>query len=104
MWMYTCLDRSPQCTTEGQQLRYCGVGAGFDDVIVDGNVDELKVRVLATCEQVHMLTCRLAVCCVLCEGREGSCSCQARILRSREVVRLDPEPTIAFTVCNAILS
>lgn len=27
---------------EGQQLRYCGVGAGFDDVIIDGNLDELK--------------------------------------------------------------
>ena len=28
---------------EGQQLRYCGVGAGFDDVIVDGDLDALKV-------------------------------------------------------------
>lgn len=27
---------------EGQQLRYCGVGAGFDDIIIDGNLDELK--------------------------------------------------------------
>lgn len=30
------------CAAEGQQLRYCGVGAGFDDTIVDGNLDELK--------------------------------------------------------------
>ncbi|KAI0073872.1 hypothetical protein K474DRAFT_1666080 [Panus rudis PR-1116 ss-1] len=29
-------------SAQGQQLRYCGVGAGFDDVIVDGNLDELK--------------------------------------------------------------
>ena len=29
---------------EGQQLRYCGVGAGFDDVYIDGNPEELKVR------------------------------------------------------------
>ena len=27
---------------EGQQLRYCGVGAGFDDVIIDGDADALK--------------------------------------------------------------
>ena len=30
------------CAIEGQQLRYCGVGAGFDDIIVDGNLDEMK--------------------------------------------------------------
>ncbi|THH31451.1 hypothetical protein EUX98_g2754 [Antrodiella citrinella] len=29
-------------SAQGGQLRYCGVGAGFDDVIVDGNLDELK--------------------------------------------------------------
>ncbi|THG96203.1 hypothetical protein EW026_g5580 [Hermanssonia centrifuga] len=29
-------------SAQGQQLRYCGVGAGFDDVIVDGNLDEMK--------------------------------------------------------------
>ncbi|KAH8100761.1 hypothetical protein BXZ70DRAFT_935724 [Cristinia sonorae] len=29
-------------SAQGQQLRYCGVGAGFDDVIVDGNLDDLK--------------------------------------------------------------
>ena len=28
---------------EGQQLRYCGVGAGYDDIIVDGSLDDLKV-------------------------------------------------------------
>ena len=28
--------------TEGQQLRYCGVGAGFDDVIIDGDLDAMK--------------------------------------------------------------
>lgn len=33
--------------TEGQQLRYCGVGAGFDDVIIDGNPDEMKVHLRA---------------------------------------------------------
>lgn len=43
----TCLSRVWGCSrgrAEGQQLRYCGVGAGFDDVIVDGNLDEMKVR------------------------------------------------------------
>ncbi|KZT42177.1 hypothetical protein SISSUDRAFT_1041805 [Sistotremastrum suecicum HHB10207 ss-3] len=29
-------------SAQGSQLRYCGIGAGFDDVIVDGNLDELK--------------------------------------------------------------
>lgn len=29
-------------SAQGQQLRYCGVGAGFDDIIIDGNPDELK--------------------------------------------------------------
>ncbi|KAI0806103.1 hypothetical protein BC629DRAFT_1282845 [Irpex lacteus] len=29
-------------SAQGQQLRYCGVGAGFEDVIIDGNLDELK--------------------------------------------------------------
>ena len=29
--------------TEGQQLRYCGVGAGYEDIIIDGSLDDLKV-------------------------------------------------------------
>ncbi|EKM58472.1 uncharacterized protein PHACADRAFT_252817 [Phanerochaete carnosa HHB-10118-sp] len=29
-------------SAQGQQLRYCGVGAGFDDIIVDGNLEEMK--------------------------------------------------------------
>ncbi|KIP10452.1 hypothetical protein PHLGIDRAFT_33845 [Phlebiopsis gigantea 11061_1 CR5-6] len=29
-------------SAQGQQLRYCGVGAGFDDVIVDGDLEALK--------------------------------------------------------------
>lgn len=27
---------------EGQQLRYCGLGHGYDDVFVKGNPGELK--------------------------------------------------------------
>jgi len=27
---------------QGQGLRYCGLGFGYDDVVVDGNLDELK--------------------------------------------------------------
>ena len=30
---------------EGQNLRYCGIGSGYDDVIIHGNLDELKVCV-----------------------------------------------------------
>ncbi|KZT06056.1 uncharacterized protein LAESUDRAFT_726260 [Laetiporus sulphureus 93-53] len=29
-------------SAQGQQLRYCGVGAGFDDIIMVGNPDEMK--------------------------------------------------------------
>jgi len=29
-------------SAQGQQLRYCGVGVGFDDVILQGNPDEMK--------------------------------------------------------------
>ncbi|KAH9945195.1 uncharacterized protein BXZ73DRAFT_96185 [Epithele typhae] len=29
-------------SAQGQQLRYCGVGAGHDDIIIDGNPEELK--------------------------------------------------------------
>ncbi|KAF9223461.1 hypothetical protein BS17DRAFT_781899 [Gyrodon lividus] len=29
-------------SAQGQQLRYCGLGAGFDDVIINGNPDEMK--------------------------------------------------------------
>ncbi|KAI0926250.1 hypothetical protein AcW1_008468 [Taiwanofungus camphoratus] len=29
-------------SSQGQQLRYCGVGAGFDDVIIQGDPDEMK--------------------------------------------------------------
>jgi hypothetical protein len=29
---------------EGQQLRYCGIGTKFEDVIIQGNPDELKVN------------------------------------------------------------
>lgn len=27
---------------EGQQLRYCGIGSGFDDIYIQGNPGELK--------------------------------------------------------------
>ena len=28
---------------EGQQLRYCGIGTGYEDVIIKGNPNEMKV-------------------------------------------------------------
>lgn len=30
--------------TVGSQLRYCGVGHGYDDIKIDGNPADLKVR------------------------------------------------------------
>ncbi|TBU39755.1 hypothetical protein BD309DRAFT_901165 [Dichomitus squalens] len=38
-------------SAQGQQLRYCGVGAGFDDVVIDGNPDELKFVAYYTKEE-----------------------------------------------------
>lgn len=29
--------------SEGQQLRYCGVGHGYDDVFIKGDPGEMKV-------------------------------------------------------------
>ncbi|KAJ8586931.1 hypothetical protein M405DRAFT_882996 [Rhizopogon salebrosus TDB-379] len=29
-------------SAQGQQLRYCGLGAGYDDIIIHGNPDEMK--------------------------------------------------------------
>jgi len=29
-------------SAQGQQLRYCGIGAGYDDIIIKGNPDEMK--------------------------------------------------------------
>ncbi|OAX37776.1 hypothetical protein K503DRAFT_800988 [Rhizopogon vinicolor AM-OR11-026] len=29
-------------SAQGQQLRYCGLGAGYDDIIIRGNPDEMK--------------------------------------------------------------
>ena len=29
-------------SAQGQQLRYCGVGAGFDEVIINGSTEEMK--------------------------------------------------------------
>ncbi|KAF9648828.1 hypothetical protein BDM02DRAFT_3143619 [Thelephora ganbajun] len=29
-------------SVQGQNLRYCGIGAGYDDVIINGDLDELK--------------------------------------------------------------
>ena len=43
----------PSFIAEGQQLRYCGVGAGFDDVVIDGNPDELKVRFVLHSYNLH---------------------------------------------------
>lgn len=53
---------------EGQNLRYCGVGAGYDDVIINGNLDELKVCVGCGANQEHLLDSCAIVRCVLREG------------------------------------
>ncbi|EGN99078.1 hypothetical protein SERLA73DRAFT_181877 [Serpula lacrymans var. lacrymans S7.3] len=29
-------------SAQGQQLRYCGLGSGYDDIIINGNPDEMK--------------------------------------------------------------
>jgi hypothetical protein len=40
---------------EGQQLRYCGVGANFEEVIIQGNPDELKVSCLIVFKELRIL-------------------------------------------------
>jgi len=36
-------ERAPtEDLSEGQQLRYCGVGVGYDDIYLQGNPAELK--------------------------------------------------------------
>ena len=41
---------------EGQQLRYCGVGAGYDDVIIDGSTEEMKARIINRIIAVSIIT------------------------------------------------
>ena len=36
-------DADTLVNSEGQQLRYCGYGVGYEDVIITGNPDEMKV-------------------------------------------------------------
>lgn len=73
-----CTDRRPP---EGQQLRYCGVGAGFDDVIIVGNPDEMKVPPLALYDILNADGVLIAVHCILCEGRQGRSCCKVNVLR-----------------------
>jgi len=42
--------------TVGSQLRYCGVGYGYDDIKVDGNPADLKVRPFPRFWQGQILT------------------------------------------------
>lgn len=36
-------DITDNVSLEGQQLRYCGLGVDYDDVIIHGNPGEMKV-------------------------------------------------------------
>jgi len=43
-------------SAQGQQLRYCGVGAGFEDVIIVGNPDEMEVAAsMQACQLLNVL-------------------------------------------------
>lgn len=54
---------------EGQNLRYCGIGAGYDDIVINGNLDELKVRVGSDVDRERLPNNRAIVHRVLREGR-----------------------------------
>ena len=72
------LQAARHCLTlpaEGQQLRYCGVGAGFDDVIVDGDLDAMKVSRPWLRRWGTLLIEPVIVYRVLCERRQGYRSC-----------------------------
>lgn len=40
---YSLITPVPFLLSEGQQLRYCGFGVGFDDVIIKGDPSQMKV-------------------------------------------------------------
>ena len=61
---------------EGQNLRYCGVGAGYDDIIINGNPDELKVCGMCA-NQEHLLNSCAIVRRIL---REGGHNCRRRFV------------------------
>ena len=73
----TCVFELDGFRSEGQQLRYCGLGHSYDDIFIDGNPGELNVYdVQALCENV---TNRFAVCCLLLQGRQGRCCRQVSL-------------------------
>jgi len=60
---------------EGQQLRYCGVAHSFDRVIIRGSLEEFKVNSLSL-DRRPCLKIDPTVCCLLCQRRQGNCSCK----------------------------
>ena len=61
--------------TVGGQLRYCGVGHGYDDIKVDGNPADLKVRAVSTL-LAGTDSNKCLVCRVLLQRRQGRRSCK----------------------------
>lgn len=64
--------------TEGQQLRYCGYGAKFEDVIIKGEPADLKVRLFPTIllSQCAQFLVNSQVHRILCQGRKDRCCSQ----------------------------
>jgi len=61
--------------TVGSQLRYCGIGHGYDDIKVDGNPADLKVRSFLRSWGGRVLN-KCLVCRILLQGRQGRRSCK----------------------------
>jgi len=59
--------------SEGQQLRYCGLGAKFEEVIIKGDPGEMKVRGLPYSHLIQVIDF-FVVHCILCKRGEGRCS------------------------------
>jgi hypothetical protein len=74
---------------EGQQLRYCGVGAQFEDVIIKGNPGEMKVSFQLLSIRIVRYLPDSRVHRILRQGQRYRCSRQVRPSNSFTQARSD---------------
>lgn len=76
---YSLITPVPFLLSEGQQLRYCGFGVGFDDVIIKGDPSQMKVGETFWSMHAGTDTCEMqsdAVHRIVCETGQSCCCCQ----------------------------
>lgn len=70
--------------SEGQQLRYCGSGFGYDDIIIKGNPDDMKVCLpVSRVDEMHW--CGNIVHCLLRQRRQSHCCIHVSVLLVRVI-------------------